>query len=153
MLGGLRSNKTGDIWITAGHGYSASQLILAKYDQNVDGFVKYEFDLERRFIRDFVFDRSSPIIWVGKTQGEGLHSLNLKTKEIVKQLNPSRDSETNSKQNSINSGMDRGSDLLLATSKGCGCSTRKQKHSSGRPVIRKIQLSFSKLISLESSKR
>lgn len=118
VLAGLNLDQNKNVWVMVSNHPGNPRFSLVKYDRKKDGFVKHDFDLETRPLRDIVFDRTSPILWVGMADGKGLYSVNMKTKEAINYLNQSENSEINVRRNTINNSKDEGSTLLLATGQG-----------------------------------
>ena len=124
--GKLLLDRSGNVW-TMNYQLNTTDriLILSKYDPKIDGFVKYNVDLDRAMVREVCFDKKKSTIWLGTFPGRGIYSFNGDTREIKHYVNSQGDSSTNfsrgsalERRNAIFGICDLGATLLVATWEG-----------------------------------
>ena len=124
VLGPLHKDYRGNLWIIPHHsggGTKGDKIGLVKYDYKTDGFVKFTTDLSSKNLRSARFDKSAPVLWLGKHSSGGLASINTDTHEVRTYLNRLPDSISTKfrwQRNSIYTINDRGTYLLLGTWQG-----------------------------------
>jgi signal transduction histidine kinase/ligand-binding sensor domain-containing protein len=135
-------DRSRNVWTRNNQVYDPGRLlVLSRYDRAIDGFLKYQVDLDSSRVRDICFDKSSPIVWLGTFYpGRGLYSYNTGTKEVnhylisYSDLLPKLDfGDRMEPRNAISGIIDLNSHLLLATFEGLWQFDKATKQFS-RPV-------------------
>jgi len=111
LMTGLLLDKSDNLYI------KGNQHIY-KHDQENDRFIPIPIDIQHEW-HNITFDPDERRIWVG-THNMGLYELNKTDRAKSNYMNPHSDkeTETETKQNDINSVVDLGDNLLLATVNG-----------------------------------
>jgi ligand-binding sensor domain-containing protein len=130
-VGVLITDNSNNIWI---NNLGSTEKSLYQYDYQKDIFIRHQPDLKNAHVRRLYFDKKKPILWIGTTDGRGLWSYDLKSREIINFINPHTDSVLHLKRNHIHAIMDLDSSLLITTMQGLWL-FNKLTHEFKRPNV------------------